>query len=181
MHDIRMIRENPAAFDAGLSRLGVDAMSSSILAVDTARRAAIVAAEDALAARNAASKQVGAAKASGDVAEFERLRALVGEKKAEIAALEDEAKARDAELRDILLGLPNLPFDDVPDGTDEGDNAEIRRWGEPRSFDFAPKEHWELGEAMGLMDFETAAKLSGSRFVVLSGALIRLHRADFQN
>ena len=177
MHDIRLIRENPQAFDAGLARRGLSPMSSDILALDEARRAKITAAENALAERNAASKEVGQAKARGDDAEFERLRALVADKKDEIARLEEEAKAEDARLQEMLLGIDNMPLDDVPDGTDEADNKEIHRWGEPRSFDFQPREHWELGEAMGLMDFETAAKLSGSRFVVLSGALIRLHRA----
>ena len=177
MHDIRMIRENPAAFDAALARLGVDAMSSEILAIDTARRARITAAEEALAARNAASKDVGKAKASGDETEFERLRALVGAKKEEIARLEEEAKAEDDRLTEILMGIPNLPLDDIPDGADETDNLEVKRWGAPRSYAFDVKEHYEIGEAMGCMDFERAAKLSGSRFMVLSGALIRLHRA----
>jgi len=176
MHDIKTIRENPAAFDAALARLGVSPVSSEILAIDAARRAKIGAAEDALAARNAASKQVGAAKASGDEAEFERLRALVAAKKAEIAELEEAAKAEDARLRDMLLGLPNLPFDEVPDGASEDDNREIRRWGTPRSFDFTPLEHYEIPAAKGL-DFETAAKLSGSRFVVMRGAVARVHRA----
>lgn len=177
MHDIRMIRENPAAFDAALARMGVDAMSSDILIIDTARRAKITAAEEALAARNAASKNVGKAKASGDEAEFERLRALVGAKKEEIARLEDEAKAEDDRLTEILMGIPNLPHDDIPDGADEADNVEVKRWGAPREYSFTVKEHYEIGEAMGCMDFEKAAKLSGSRFMVLSGALIRLHRA----
>ncbi|KMW56221.1 Seryl-tRNA synthetase [Candidatus Rhodobacter oscarellae] len=176
MHDIRMIRDNPAAFDAALARLGVSGASSEVLAVDGKRREAISAAEAAQAERNAASKQVGAAKAKGDEAEFERLRALVGEKKDEIARLEEEAKALDAALRDLLLGLPNLPHEDVPDGADEADNREIRRWGEVPEFGFAPKEHYELPCAQGL-DFETAAKLSGSRFVVMTGAMARLHRA----
>ena len=177
MHDIRMIRENPAAFDAALARLGVDAASSDILAIDTARRAKITAAEEALAARNAASKEVGKAKARGDEAEFERLRALVGAKKDEIAQLEEEAKVEDQRLTDILMGLPNLPMDDTPDGADETENVEVKRWGAPRNFSFDVKEHFEIGESMGCMDFERAAKLSGSRFMVLSGALIRLHRA----
>ncbi|WP_425050054.1 serine--tRNA ligase [Psychromarinibacter sp. S121] len=176
MHDIRFIRENPDVFDAALGRLGVSPVSAEILALDAARRDAISKAEAALADRNAASKQVGAAKAKGDEAEFERLRALVAAKKDEIAALDEEAKAGDERLRDMLLGLPNMPFDDVPDGTSEDDNVEIRRWGTPRSFDFTPKEHYELACAKGL-DFETAAKLSGSRFVVLRGAMARLHRA----
>ena len=177
MHDIRMIRENPDGFDAMLARRGLSAMSSEILAIDGARRTKITAAEEAQAARNAASKDVGKAKAAGDEAEFERLRTLVADKKDEIARLEEEAREEDARLNDILLGIPNLPLDDVPEGADETANVELRRWGSPRNFAFDPKEHWELGEAMGAMDFETAARLSGSRFVVLSGALIRLHRA----
>ena len=172
-----MIRENPAAFDAALGRRGLSAMSSEILAIDTARRAKITAAEDALATRNAASKDVGKAKASGDEVEFERLRKLVGDKKAELAALEEEAKAEDERLTELLMGIDNLPHDDVPDGADEADNVEIKRWGTPRDYSFTVKEHYEIGEAMGQMDFEVAAKLSGSRFMVLSGALIRLHRA----
>ncbi len=177
MHDIRMIRENPAAFDAALARRGLDAMSSDILAIDAARRTKITAAEEALAERNAASKNVGKAKASGDEAEFERLRALVSAKKEEIARLEDEAKAEDVRLAEILMGIPNLPQDDIPDGADETDNVEVKQWGARRDYGFTVKEHYEIGEAMGCMDFERAAKLSGSRFVVLSGALIRLHRA----
>ncbi|MGB0507344.1 MAG: serine--tRNA ligase [Pikeienuella sp.] len=177
MHDIRLIRENPAAFDAALARRGKAPLADEILAIDAGRRAKISASEDAQAERNAASKQVGKAKASGDEAEFERLRALVGAKKEEVAKLDEEAKAEDARLNDMLMGIDNLPLDDVPEGADENDNVEISRWGTPGEYDYAPKEHYQIGEAMGLMDFETAAKLSGSRFVVLSGALIRLHRA----
>ena len=176
MHDIRAIRENPAAFDAAMARRGLSGVSARILALDEARRAAIAAAEAALAERNAASKQVGAAKAKGDDAEFERLRALVAAKKDEIARLEDDARARDAELRALLLELPNIVADDVPDGESEDDNVEIRKWGTPPAFDFQPREHFELAAARGL-DFATAAKLSGSRFVVLRGAMARLNRA----
>jgi seryl-tRNA synthetase len=177
MHDIRQIRENPAAFDAALSRRGLSGVADQALAIDEARRAGIKAAEDALADRNAASKQVGAAKARGDDAEFERLRALVADKKVEIAGLEEDAKARDAALTDLLMTIPNLPHPSVPAGKDEADNIELSRWGTPRAFDFAPRQHYELGEAMGQLDFEAAAKLSGARFMVMSGALIRLHRA----
>ncbi|QIE54628.1 serine--tRNA ligase [Pikeienuella piscinae] len=177
MHDIRLIRDDPAAFDAALARRGLAAQADAILAIDAARRARIAAAEGALAERNAASKLVGAARAKGDEAEFERLRALVAAKKAEIATLEEEAKAEDARLTDALMALPNLPLESIPDGADESGNVEVSRKGAPRDYPFKPKEHFEIGEAMGLMDFETAAKLSGSRFVVLSGALIRLHRA----
>ena len=177
MHDIRYIRENPAEFDAALARRGVAPMSSELLALDEARRAKILAAETAQAEQNKASKEVGAAKGRGDEAEFERLRALVGEKKAEVATMNEEAKAKDAELTSLLMTLPNLPAADIPDGEDENDNVEIRRWGTPRAFDFKPVEHFELTGVQGGMDFETAAKLSGSRFVVLSGAVARLHRA----
>jgi len=177
MHDIRAIRENPAQFDADLGRRGMSPMSSEILALDEDRRAKIQAAESAKAEQNAASKDVGAAKARGDEEEFQRLRALVAEKKAEIARLNEEAQAEDAKLREILVGLPNAPLAEVPDGDDEADNVEIRRWGSPRNFSFTPKEHFEIAGAKPGMDFETAAKLSGSRFVVLRGAVIRVHRA----
>lgn len=177
MHDIRAIRDTPDAFDAALARRGLSAQSPAILALDEARRACILAAETAQADRNAASKLVGAAKAKGDEAEFERLRALVAEKKDEIARLEEDAKAKDEELRSLLSALPNLPAADIPDGADEDDNVEISRWGTPRSFDFTPKEHYELAGVAPNMDFETAAKLSGSRFVLLGGAIARIHRA----
>lgn len=177
MHDIRAIRENPAAFDAAMARRGVSDASSEILKADEERRARIQAAETAQAEQNRASKEVGAAKAKGDEAEFERLRALVGEKKAEVAAMQTEAKELDRKLTDMLMSLPNLPMDDVPDGEDEADNVEIHRWGEPKGFEFQPKEHYELEGVKPGMDFETAAKLSGSRFVVLSGGVARIHRA----
>jgi seryl-tRNA synthetase len=177
MHDIRAIRENPDAFDAGMAKRGLSGVSSQVLTIDEARRAKIKAAEDALAERNAASKQVGAAKASGDEAEFERLRALVAAKKDEIARLEEEAKAEDARLRDYLMGLDNLPADDVVVGADESDNVETHRWGDPKTFAFTPKEHFEIEGVAPGMDFETAAKLSGSRFVLMSGAVARVHRA----
>ena len=177
MHDIRAIRENPADFDAKLARRGLSPISPELLALDEARRSAIHAAETAQAAQNAASKQVGAAKAKGDDAEFERLRALVGEKKSEVAAMQAEAGDLDAKMRDLLLTIPNLPLDEVPDGADEDENVEVSRWGTPRSFDFAPKEHYELPAVGNAMDFETAAKLSGARFVVLKGGVARVHRA----
>ena len=177
MHDIRLIRENPAAFDANLARRGVAAMSSEILAIDNTRRAGILAAETAQAAQNAASKEAGAAKAAGKTAEFERLRALVADKKAEGARLTDEASAADARLRDLLLTLPNTPLPAVPDGADEAGNVELRRWGAPPMLEFTPAEHFDIKAMAGLLDFATAAKLSGARFVILQGAAIRLHRA----
>jgi seryl-tRNA synthetase len=176
MHDVRLIREAPDAFDAGLGRRGLAPQAAAILELDARRRGLIRAAEAALAERNVASRDVGAAKARGDVAEFERLRTLVGAKKDEIARLEGESAEADAALREFLLGLPNLPDDDVPDGADETANVELRRWGAPRNFDRPPLEHFALPAAAG-MDFEAAARLSGARFVVLRGAMVRLHRA----
>ena len=177
MHDIRAIRENPAAFDAALARRGDAPVSDQVLQVDAARRAKIQAAEAAQAEQNRASKLVGAARASGDEAEFERLRALVATKKAEIAAMQGEARELDAKLADMLARIANLPADDVPDGADETDNVEVNRWGDVPAFDFAPKEHFEIGGVAASMDFEMAAKISGSRFVMLKGAVARLHRA----
>lgn len=177
MHDIRAIREAPAAFDAALARRGDAPVSADILALDEARRAKISAAETAQADQNKASKLVGAAKASGDEAEFERLRALVGEKKAEVAQMQAEAKDLDAQLTDMLARIPNLPAEDVPDGTDEAGNVEVNRWGDLPVFDFTPKEHFEISSVAASMDFDTAAKISGARFVLLLGAVARIHRA----
>ena len=136
MHDIRAIRENPAAFDAALARRGDAPVSSDLLRLDESRRAKILAAETAQAEQNKASKEVGAAKGRGDEAEFERLRALVAEKKAEIARMQTEAKDLDALLTDQLARIANLPADDVPQGADENDNVEVNRWGTPRDFRF---------------------------------------------
>ncbi|MDF1727108.1 MAG: serine--tRNA ligase [Sulfitobacter sp.] len=177
MHDIRAIRENPEAFDAALARRGEAPLSSEVLKLDEARRGKIAAAEEAQAEQNRASKEVGAAKAKGDEAEFERLRALVGEKKEEVAAMRAEANELDAQLTDMLARIPNNPADDVPQGADEDDNVEVNRWGEQTAFDFEPKEHYEIAGVAASMDFETAAKISGSRFVLLAGAVARIHRA----
>ncbi|MFT4714868.1 MAG: seryl-tRNA synthetase [Paracoccaceae bacterium] len=177
MHDIRQIRDNPQAFDTALARRDRAPMSADILAIDESRRTSIRAAETALADRNAASKLVGAAKAKGDEVEFERLRALVSAKKDEIASLEEHAKAESDRLNAVLMGIDNLPHDDVPVGKEEADNVEINRWGTPRGFTFTPMEHFEIPAAKGGLDFEVAAKLSGSRFVVLSSSIARLHRA----
>ena len=177
MHDIRAIRENPAAYDAAWGRRGLSGLSAKVLALDEARRAKILASETATAEQNRASKEAGAAKARGDDAEFSRLRAFVTDKKAEIQSLTDEAAAEDKALRDLLMSLPNLPLDEVPTGPDESGNVEIHRWGHPRNFDFTPKEHFDIKGVVPGMDFATAAKLSGSRFVVLKGAVTRVHRA----
>ena len=177
MHDIRAIRENPAAFDAALALRNLPPASPEILSLDADRRSRIASAEAAQAEQNKASKEAGAAKARGDEAEFARLRALVSAKKDETAFLQAEATALDAKLRDLLLGIPNLPLDRVPPGKDEDDNVEIRRWGTPRALDFAAREHFDIAGVRPGMDFETAAKLSGARFVVLKGAVARIQRA----
>jgi len=177
MHDIRAIREDPVGFDAMLARRGLSPMSELILAVDEARRAKITAAEQALAERNQASKEVGIARQTGNTEEFEHLKSLVAQKKEEIARLEEEAKAEDGKLRDLLMGIPNAPLPDVPEGADEDANVELRRGGTPRAFGFAPREHFEVAAAAACLDLERAAALSGSRFKVMTGALARLHRA----
>ncbi|MBL4810788.1 MAG: serine--tRNA ligase [Rhodobacteraceae bacterium] len=177
MHDIRTIRDNPAAFDAALGRRGMSPVSPAILALDTARRAKILAAETAQAEQKRAAKEVGAAKAKGDDAAFNRLRALVADKKAETARLQDEAKAEDAALTEMLMAIPNLPDATIPDGSTEDDNVEIHRHGNPRNYSFTPVEHFEIPAIKPGMDFEAGARLSGARFVVLSGATARLHRA----
>ena len=177
MHDIRAIRDNPDGFEAALQRRGLSGVTEAILALDGERRAKIAEAETAQAEQNRASKEVGAAKSRGETTEFERLRALVAEKKTDVARMQAEAAALDGRLRDMLLGVPNLPLENVPDGADENDNVELHRRGTPRRFDFGPVEHFEIAGVRPGMDFETAAKLSGSRFVMLKGAVARLHRA----
>ncbi|WP_121064250.1 serine--tRNA ligase [Chachezhania antarctica] len=177
MHDIRAIREAPEAFDAALARRGDAPVSAALLTLDEERRAKILAAETAQAEQNKASKEVGAAKGRGDEAEFERLRALVSAKKDEVAGLQAEARALDEKLTDQLARIANLPANDVPDGGGEDDNVEQKRWGEPRSFAFKPREHYEIAGVAGAMDFETAAKTSGARFVMLKGGVAKIHRA----
>jgi seryl-tRNA synthetase len=177
MHDIRAIRENPGRFDAALARRGLPGLSQDLLALDEARRTAIRLAEEAKARINGLSKEAGAAKARGDEAAFAALRQSVATLKAASDAHAAEAEALDMQLRDTLLTIPNLPLPEVPEGRDERDNVELRRWGSPRSFPFPPKEHFEIAGVKPGMDFETAARLSGSRFVVLRGAVARLHRA----
>jgi seryl-tRNA synthetase len=179
MHDIRALRDTPDAFDAALCRRpGVAPVAARVLGIDEARRAAINAAETTKADQNAASKAAGAAKAAGNDAEFERLRALVAEKKADLARLEDQARTQDATLRDLLLTIPNLPLPEVPDGEDEHANVELYRWGTPPVFDFEAKEHFEIvGPKTKGFAFYPAAQMSGSRFVILTDAVARLHRA----
>ena len=179
MHDIRAIRDNPGAFDEGLARRGLPPRADSLIALDERRRAAILALQSAQERRNAASKEIGAAMARKDTEAAEDLKAEVAGLKATMPELEAAEREATAALDTALAEIPNLPFDDVPDGKDENDNVEVRRHGAPPAFPegFQPKEHFEIGEALGLMDFETAARLSGARFVVLKGALARLSRA----
>src|SRR5215470_146977 len=160
MHDIRWIRDNPEAFDRGLARRGLAPEAARLIAIDERRRATIVKAEKAK-----------------DEARAQALMAEVAELKASIPALEAEEKEASQELDDALAAIPNLPLDEVPDGADEHGNVEHHRFGAKREYPFVPKQHFELGEALGQMDFETAAKLSGSRFVVLKKGLARMERA----
>lgn len=175
MHDIKFIRENPEAFDAGLKRRGLPARSAELLAIDAERRKLMTEAQEIQARRNKAAKEIGAIKAKGGDASA--IMAQVAADKEAEAAAEAQAKAKEAELDAVLCTIPNLPAADVPDGADESANVELRKVGEPPKFDFKPKAHDELGPALGLMDFDVAAKISGARFVVLKGALARLERA----
>ena len=177
MHDIKAIRDNPQAFDAGLKRRGLSPLSPSLLAIDERRRAAILASEQAQARRNAASKEIGDAKKTKDEARANKLMAEVAELKIRMPELEAAAKTADEELSRELSAIPNLPLDEVPDGTDEHGNVRHHVFGKVRDYGFAPKPHDDLGNALGYMDFEAAAKLSGARFVVLKKGLARLERA----
>lgn len=177
MLDIRWIRDNPDALDAALEKRGAEPQSDMLIKLDEERRAHVARVQDAQARRNAASKEIGAAMGAGETEKAEVLKAEVGELKAFLSAAEQTERELEAKLRHALATIPNIPLDDVPVGTDEDANVEVRRIGEPRAMNFAPKEHFELGEALGMMDFETAAKLSGSRFAVVSGGLARLERA----
>ena len=176
MHDIRLIRENPEAFDAGLARRGLEPKSAAILALDTARRAKATATQEAQSRRNEASKAIGAAMGKGDKETAEALKAEVAALKDSLTALEQEERELTAALQDALSVDPNLPVGEVPVGADEAENVEVARWCTPRSFAFSPKEHADLGPALGL-DFETGALLSGARFTFLRGQMARLQRA----
>jgi seryl-tRNA synthetase len=176
MHDIRLIRENPAAFDAGLARRGAPPAAAAILALDSARRELVTRMQEAQARRNEASKAIGAAMGKGDRETAEKLKAEVAALKDELPAQEDDERRLTAELNAALAALPNLPAAQVPEGADEADNVEVMRWGTPRDFDFTPREHADIGPALGL-DFETGALLSGARFTFLRGQMARLHRA----
>ncbi|MGE4410540.1 MAG: serine--tRNA ligase [Sphingobium sp.] len=176
MHDIRFIRENPQAFDAGLARRGLEPLSAKILELDSAKRAVATELQQSLARRNEASKAIGQAMAQKDMEKAEALKAEVATLKDSLPALEEKDREAGAALDAMLSAIPNLPADDVPEGPDESANVEVSRWGTPRSFDFEPKDHADFGPALGL-DFEAAATMSGARFAALRGGMARLHRA----
>ncbi len=175
MFDIKWIRDNPDAFDKGMARRGLPPQAPALLALDAKRRDAQTRAQELQTTRNTLSKQIGQLKSKGEDATA--IMAQVSESKDAQAAAEAEATSAAEALNDALARLPNLPFDDVPDGGGEDDNVEIRRVGEPKTFDFPVRDHVDLGESLGMMDFETAAKLAGARFVLLSGGLARMERA----
>jgi seryl-tRNA synthetase len=182
MHDIKAIRDDPEAFDEGMARRSLAARAESLIALDDRRRAAILALQKAQERRNAASKEIGAAMARGDRIVAEALKDEVARLKIAMPELEAAEREAGKRLDDELAAIPNLPAPDTPDGKDENDNVEVRRFGAPPKFPdgLKPKEHFEIGEALGLMDFDAAAKLSGARFVVLKGVLARLSRALMQ-
>lgn len=176
MHDLKYIRENPQAFDAALIRRGAAPVAASVLALDENRRAVLTEMQNAQARRNEASKAIGAAMGKGDIASAEALKAEVAALKDNLPALEEQERAAGEELDTLLAGLPNLPADDTPDGADETENVEVARWGTPRSFEFEPRDHADLGPVLGL-DFETGVAISGARFTFMRGQMARLNRA----
>ncbi|MBY3474150.1 serine--tRNA ligase [Rhizobium laguerreae] len=177
MLDIKWIRENPEALNAALAKRGAEPLAQSLVALDEKRRSAVQKAQELLSRRNLASKEIGAAMAQKNSELAEKLKSEVSELKTLLPAIEEEDRQLTAELNDALSRIPNIPFDDVPVGKDEHDNVVTRIVGEKPRWNHAPKEHFEIGEALGYMDFERAAKLSGSRFTVLTGPLARLERA----
>ncbi len=179
MHDIRLIRDDPAAFDAALARRGAEPMADKILALDDVRRSAATRAQEMLARRNEASRAIGAAMGRGDKDAAEALKAEVAQVKTDLPAVEDEERAAETARNDLLAALPNLPAGDVPEGEDEAGNVEVATWGERRDFAFDPQEHADIGPALGL-DFETGAAIAGARFTFLRGQMARLQRAIAQ-
>lgn len=177
MLDIKWIRENAEALDAALAKRGAEPLSASLIALDETRRTLIQTAQDMQSRRNAASKEIGAAMAQKDTALAEKLKAEVAEIKTQLPAAEEEERRVTAELTDALSRIPNIPLDDVPVGADENDNVEKHKWGQKPSWNHKPLEHYEIGEALGWMDFEGAARISGARFTILKGQLARLERA----
>lgn len=181
MHDIKAIRDNPEAYDAAWAKRGLAPQSAAILAIDQRLRAAQTAGQEAQSKRNDASKLIGQAKGRKDEAEAARLMEAVEGFKVDLAAAGEAEKVETEALRGLLASLANLPADDVPLGDDEHGNVEVRRWGDPKDVPAAtlnkPKDHVDLGEGLGMMDFEAAARMSGARFVVLKSQIARLERA----
>jgi seryl-tRNA synthetase len=180
MHDIKAIRDNPAAFDAGLKRRGLGPQAATLVAADEERRALLQTLQDAQSRRNDLSKQVGEAMKAGDKAKAEAIKAEVAALKDTITKGEESERVLTQKVTDLLAVIPNLPLDEVPDGTDEHGNVEVRRWGAKPAFNYEPKQHFELGEKLGQMDFENAARMSGARFVIMKKQLARLERAIAQ-
>ncbi len=176
MHDLKSIRENPAAFDAALARRGVAAVAAEILALDERRRSVLTELQEGQSRRNEASKAIGAAMGKGDSATADALKAEVSQLKEKLPLLEEQERTVSAELDALLAAIPNLPFEEVPQGADENDNVEVSRWGTPRAFDFDAKDHSEIGPPLGL-DFETGVAISGARFTFMRGQMARLNRA----
>ena len=176
MHDIRLIRDDPSAFERALKRRGVEPVAPGLVATDAQLREVQTELQAALARRNEASRLIGRAMGAGDSAEAERLKAEVAALKTRIPELEERERVLKAEVQGALDALPNLAAEDVPEGLTDAENEEVKRWGEPRSFDFEPRQHDEIGAPLGL-DFAAAAKMSGSRFALLSSQAARLHRA----
>ncbi len=175
MFDIKWIRENPDDFDRAMARRGLEPQAAALIALDTTRRDALTRAQEIQEERNRFSKEIGKLKASGEDASA--VIARVSESKQAQAALEADVAATGEALDAAMAGLPNMPFDDVPDGKGEDENVEVRQWGTPPIFDFEPRDHVDIGEGLGMMDFDRAAKISGARFVVLTGGLARMERA----
>lgn len=177
MHDPKLIRDNPDGFDAGLARRGVEPKAAEIIKMDDQRRAVLTKTQEVQTKRNEASKQIGKAKASGDEEAAQKVISEVASLKEEVQKGEEEAREIDAKLHEFMSWIPNLPLEDVPEGKDEDDNVEVRQNGEKRSLNFEAKEHFDVGEGLGLLDFEAAARMSGARFVVLRSQLARMERA----
>lgn len=177
MHDIKAIRDNPQAFDAGLARRGLAPLSASLLALDESKRVTMQKLQDAQGRRNALSKEIGMAMGKKDLALADKLKAEVAGLKDAISAGEEQERVQTKDLNDALAVIPNIPLSVVPDGKSEHDNVEVRQWGAKPVKNFEPQQHFDIGEGLGLMDFEIASKLSGARFVVLKGALARMERA----
>ena len=172
MHDIAFIRANPAAFDAALARRGLEPQADRIVALDAKKREAATRVQQAQSRRNEASKAIGQAMGQGDTDKAEQLKAEVAELKQTMPQMEEDGRTVAAKLTAMLETIPNLPADDVPQGEGEEDNVEVSNWGEKREFEFEPREHADLGPALG-MDFETGAKISGARFTFLRGGMAR--------